>query len=91
MKKEILRRLYQTTRGRKISEEYKNICKELGEMEKEFLKKVGEDRLEELEQITDKVHEMDDILSFDDFCNGFSMAVRLFLIETIYKERDDQE
>lgn len=90
MKKEILRKLYQTTRGRKTSEEYKDMCKELQEMEKEFIKKVGEDRLEELEQITDKVHELDDILSFEDFCNGFSIAVRLF-IESIYKERDDQE
>ena len=33
---------------------------------------------------------MNSILSKEDFCNGFEMAVRLF-IESIYKEREDQE
>lgn len=90
MEKDTLRRLYQTTRARKTGEEYDNLRRELTTLEKEFLKKVGEDKLEELERITDKVHEMDDILGFEDFCIGFEMAVRLF-IESIYKERDDQE
>ncbi len=90
MEKDILSRLYQTTRERKTSQEYDNLRKELERTKEEFLKKVGEDRREELEKVTDKVHEMDDVLGFEDFCIGFEMAVRLF-IESIYKERDDQE
>lgn len=90
MEKDILRRLYQTTRARKTGEEYDKLREELAKLEKEFFDKVGEDKLEELERITDKVHEMDDVLGFEDFCIGFEMAVRLF-IESIYKERDDQE
>lgn len=69
MEKDILSRLYQTTKARKTSEEYDNLRRELTALEKEFLRKVGEDKLEELERITDKVYEMDSILGKEDFCN----------------------
>lgn len=90
VEKDILSRLYQTTRERKTSQEYDNLRKELEKVKEEFLKKVGEDRRGELEQVTDTIYTMNSILSKEDFCIGFEMAVRLF-IESIYKERDDQE
>lgn len=90
MEKDILSRLYQTTRERKTSQEYDNLRKELEKVKEEFLKKVGEDRREELEKVTDTIYTMNSILSKEDFCIGFEMAIRLF-IESIYKERDDQE
>lgn len=90
VQREILSRLYETTKERKTSEEYDNLRGELERVREEFLKKVGEDRRGELEQITDTIYTMDSILSKEDFFNGFEMAVRLFL-ECIYKERDDQE
>ncbi len=78
MEKDILNRLYQTTKARKTSEEYNNLRGELEELEKEFFKKVGEDKLEELERITDKVHEMDDILGKEDFCNRIRDGIKNF-------------
>ncbi len=69
MEKDILSRLYQTTRERKTSEEYDNLRGELEKVKEEFLKKVGEDRRGELEQVTDKIYEMDSILGKEDFCN----------------------
>lgn len=90
VEKDILSRLYQTTRERKTSQEYDNLRKELEKVKEEFLKKVGEDRRGELEKVTDTIYTMNSILSKEDFCIGFEMAVRLF-IESIYKERDDQE
>lgn len=90
VEKDILSRLYQTTRERKTSQEYDNLRKELEKVKEEFLKKVGEDRRGELEQVTDTIYTMNSILSKEDFCIGFEMAIRLF-IESIYKERDDQE
>lgn len=51
MEKDILSRLYQTTRERKTSQEYDNLRKELERTKEEFLKKVGEDRREELEKV----------------------------------------
>lgn len=90
MEKDILSRLYQTTRERKTSQEYDNLRKELERTKEGFLKKVGEDRREELEKVTDTIYTMNSILSKEDFCIGFEMAIRLF-IESIYKERDDQE
>lgn len=69
MEKDILSRLYQTTRERKTSQEYDNLRKELERTKEEFLKKVGEDRREELEKVTDKIYEMDSILGKEDFCN----------------------
>lgn len=90
MEKDILGRLYQTTKARKTSKEYDNLRKELEELEKEFFKEVGEDKLEELERITDKIYEMDSILGKEDFCNGFSMAVKV-IIGCIISKGDDQE
>jgi len=69
VEKDILSRLYQTTRERKTSEEYDNLRGELEKVKEEFLKKVGEDRRGELEQVTDKIYEMDSILGKEDFCN----------------------
>lgn len=69
MEKDILSRLYQTTKARKTSEEYDNLRGELEKLQKEFLDKVGEDKMEELERITDKIYEMDSILGKEDFCN----------------------
>ena len=69
MEKDILSRLYQTTRERKTSQEYDNLRKELERTKEEFLKKVGEDRREELEKVTDTIYEMDSILGKEDFCN----------------------
>ena len=56
MEKDILSRLYQTTRERKTSQEYDNLRKELERTKEEFLKKVGEDRREELEKVTDTIY-----------------------------------
>ena len=69
MEKDILSRLYQTTKARKTSEEYDNLRGELEKLQKEFLDKVGEDKRGELEQVTDKIYEMDSILGKEDFCN----------------------
>lgn len=69
VEKDILSRLYQTTRERKTSQEYDNLRKELEKVKEEFLKKVGEDRRGELEQVTDTIYTMNSILSKEDFCN----------------------
>lgn len=69
MEKDILRKLYQTTREHKPSEEYNKLRGELEKVKEEFLKKVGEDKRGELEQVTDKIYEMDSILGKEDFCN----------------------
>ena len=67
VEKDILSRLYQTTRERKTSQEYDNLRKELEKVKEEFLKKVGEDRRGE--QVTDTIYTMNSILSKEDFCN----------------------
>ncbi len=87
MKKEVLSKLFETTRENKTSEEYNELRIELREMKEKFLEKVGKDRQEELEQIVEMVYRMNDILDFEDFCNGFSMAVKIF-VEATYKEME---
>lgn len=89
MNNDILSRLYQSTEERKTSEEYNKLRTKLEELKEDFLRKIGEDRRQELEKIIDKIYEMDSILSFEDFCNGASITMR-YILECVYKERDDQ-
>lgn len=88
MEKEILTKLYQTTKERSTTEEYDNIRNAFSELKEQFLGKVGENQREELERITDILNELNDITSKEDFCNGFSMAVKLF-VECIYNKEDN--
>lgn len=88
MEKETIIKLYDTTKERNMSSEYDNLRRYYSEESEKFLKKIGEENRAELEHLTNILHEMDDILSREDFCNGFSMAVRLF-VESTYKEEGD--
>lgn len=89
MEKEILTKLYDTTKERSTSEEYDNLRRKLSLEKEKFLQEIGEEKETKLEKLTDIIYEMESILGKEDFCNGFSMAVRLF-IECTYKEGDDQ-
>lgn len=89
MEKEILTKLYDTTKERSTSEEYDNLRRKLSAEKEKFLQEIGEEKETKLEELTDIIYEMESILGKEDFCNGFSMAVRLF-IECTYKEGDDQ-
>ncbi len=92
MEKEVLSRLYETTNGRKPTKEYYNLNKELQEVKENFLEKVGEDKRAELEHLTDIIYEMNSILGKEDFCNGFSTAVKLYIESTYNNDKgDDQE
>ena len=82
MEKETIIKLYNTTKERKTSAEYDNLRKYFQEEKEQFLKKVGEEYQGELEHLTDILYEMDEILSREDFCNGFSVAVKLFVEST---------
>ena len=86
--KEILDRLYDTIKERPTTTNYNNLRKEYAEKKDKFLEKVGEQNEEELEDITNILHEMNNILSKQDFCEGFSIAVRLF-VEATYKDEGD--
>ena len=56
------------------------------------MEKVGEDKRSELEHLTDIIYEMNSILGKEDFCNGFSTAVRLYIESTYNNDKgDDQE
>lgn len=69
MEREILSRLYDTTKERATSTEYNQLRKEFEEKKEKFLGKVGEEYREQLEHLTDIIYEMDSILSKEDFCN----------------------
>lgn len=91
VEKDILHRLYQTIREREPNEEYKNLAKEYSKEKEEFIKKIGENNRADLDKLTSTIYDLDNILSFADFCDGFEFCLRLFL-ECIYKNKgDDQE
>ncbi len=90
MEKEILTKLYDTTKERSTSEEYDRLRRELSAEKEKFLQEIGEEKRVKLEKLTDIIYEMESILGKEDFCNGFSMAIRL-IIECVYNEEGDNQ
>ena len=85
--KEILNILYDTIKELPTTEKYNQLMKVFAEDKEKFLSKVGIQNREELEKLTDTLEEMHNEITNQSFCEGFSMAVRLF-VEATYKERD---
>ncbi len=69
MEKEILTKLYDTTRERSTSKEYDNLRKKLSAERERFLQEIGEEKETKLEKLTDIIYEMESILGKEDFCN----------------------
>lgn len=90
MEKEILNKLFETTKELPPSTEYWNINKEFVKARDLFLQDIATQDGKSLEKLIDLQNQMSTELSRQAFCEGFSIAVRLF-IEATYKERDDQE
>ena len=84
MEREILNKLYETTKENPTTAEYDELTEKLAEKKEKFLEEIGEDKLEGLEQVTEILFEMNDIDNQENFCEGFSMAVKL-LIECLYQ------
>ena len=79
MEKEVLTALYDSIKERETTEEYDNLRERYREIKKRFSKGFEEEKQEELEQLTETLVKLNDIESKEDFCEGFSMAVRLFV------------
>lgn len=90
MEKEILTKLYDTTRDLAPSAEYNRKSEEFVKARDLFLQDIATQNSNTLENLTDSQNSMNDELNKQAFCEGFSMAVRLF-VESTYKEGDDQE
>lgn len=88
MDKEILSRLYEIAKELPVTDEYIRYKEEFAKERDKFLKIIGEQHRQELENLTDIISNMDNELCKQDFCEGFSIAVRLF-IESTYKEERD--
>mgnify|MGYP001147933597 CR=1 FL=1 len=83
MEKDILGRLYQTTREREPNKEYKDLAKKYTQEKEDFMKKIGENNRADLDQLTDTIYAMDNILGFEDFCNrilnGSNFVFRMYI------------
>lgn len=90
MEKDILNKLYELARNMPVTDEYIHRKENLVNETEKFLKIVGEEQRDNLGKVTDAIYDTNDELCRQNFCEGCSVAVR-FLIECIYKGRDDQE
>ncbi len=86
--KEILNRLYETIKELPTTAEYNRLRNMFAEEKEKFLEKVGVQNRDELEKLTDMLEEMHNEINNQCFCEGFSIAVRLF-VEATYKEERD--
>lgn len=86
--KEILDKLYDTIKEMPTTAEYNRLRNIFAEEKEKFLEKVGIQNRDELETLTDMLEEMHNEINNQCFCEGFSMAVRLF-VESTYKEERD--
>lgn len=88
MEKEILNKLYKTVKNNFQTQEYNNIDTEFQQAKELFLSDIVTQDKETLENLLDLQKEMDEELTRQAFCEGFSIAVRVF-IESTYKQEGD--
>lgn len=90
MEQDILNCLYDSIREMKPTAECKILIKKCDEEKEEFLKKIGENNREQLDNISTRLNEINDLTNKEDFCRGFIMAVKL-IFGCIENKGDDQE